>query len=593
MLTYKPQQLEKKLSYLYQQILQNQFLPLIKSELEKSLMYSSNYPVENSFKILKAYLMLANKEKLDINDITSIFLTSIGKLNDENTKNNLPIHIKNALAIPLPTTALNQKFIDYTRKIINTYPEYMIAYIIIKNTHENSKSISLNTANAKYLFTNINLLIDIPKMYTQEGFAKIYYFDIANINELIKANQWILGKHFVIRNSTTLIQAVKTRYLENYYQYWIKLTHALMIKPFSTTKEALFIINQLLNPLNFMYTYNQYLVTSLNKTLPISFLNSRKPHSSTTLIPKEISINEKTKINLLLKGIFKYLQNIDQSTNALKTSFTLFQEIIFDKNNIITQLVNYSQKLSFPMNIWLFQIAKNTQDLILNYSISYINNAWENDILPFYTHNILLKYPFNKNSKHEVEKTEFISFLRDEGIFETFFEKFFEKFINREPFSFKLKSFNHSLSPLSNKNLILLKQLIYIKNIFFKQGHLISHPYQFELIASSPNVHSISIINNKKKILFKQNTTNSYTIDWALNNELLIKIEDNKGNINTVEFKGPWSLLKFMDKGQLSTTKNPLIYEFEYQQAGYIVKFNIKIDELIQYFHQSEINNSQ
>lgn len=374
-ISYYSNQSRQSAGTMYNQVLQTIVFPELASYFEKSLKTANEKTPEHVYFILKTYLMLNNAEHFQSDVMTSALKEILPSSMDKNKIDRLVSAMSTAL-ISNKSFELNYNLINETRKNLTNLPSPALAFVILKNTENNTEDslIKLDTpSTASPIFISKAVSPQIPKMFTAEAFQKILNDEIsAAALESLQGN-WVLGyRTNYTPNPSELISLASTlrnRYLSNYVDIWESLLANIELVPPATLAETdATVVSLTSNDSPFLQ-----LLQTIRKNTSFDPIIAASPKLQTLNTMLSAADNRQPSklypIFVNLKQLHAYLQTILNAPNGDHTAQKLIAERLeHSTSNPISQIHVLAEQNPDPIKTWLNTIATKSQNYILEKS---------------------------------------------------------------------------------------------------------------------------------------------------------------------------------------------------------------------------------
>ncbi|MEW8586684.1 MAG: ImcF-related family protein, partial [Candidatus Thiodiazotropha sp.] len=245
--------------------LKNLFLPRIILGLENQLTRQGNNP-DYLYEALKVYLMFDDSEHFDAETVKTwmLLLWQLNLPGAENAqaRQALAGHLDALLEMmPMtPTLPLDQDLIAHVRGSLLRVPLADRVYNRMKRTTEGGSIPPIRLtqaigADADLVFSRRSgepLDKEIPALFTYGGYHKLFLKDHLEIANKLLEEKWILGPELEkIVGETDLVKLsarVKELYYEEYIRTWEQQLADIRVKPFTSMRQAVDILNIISGP---------------------------------------------------------------------------------------------------------------------------------------------------------------------------------------------------------------------------------------------------------------------------------------------------------------------------------------------------------
>src|SRR3990167_8033929 len=549
----------------YQQALQTVVLTGIKDYFEGYLQNSQDKKPEQTYAVLKSYLMLGNSQyKQD-----ELVLSTIEQLFQQNANNKIkqPLIdiIKAALALNL-SLSLDSALVEKTQKHLNNLPSSELSYVILKNINNNNLTTDINLGiNIGTPPALISQALDnnIPRLFTAQTFSTILSRDIPTAAQEAMQGNWVLGHELASHRNpaqiTTLVGQLQTSYVNHYIDLWESLLADIhLYKPQNLVQTNAMIANlisknspllQLLQTIQKNTHFSAIMLASPK----IQGLNMMMVNSGSS----DAEGNTLYSIFIALKSLHQYLNPIITAPDQGKAAFSAVTQRIRHTSSAadpLITLLTLADTTPEPVKNWLTSIAESVQHYLLQETAQYINLQWQTQVSDIYQSQIAHRYPFIKSAQTDIALPHFIRFFGNPGILSQFYQGYLQDFVDNSTHHWQWKTIDNQPLPFSNEALQQIQRAFRVQRAFFQDGNnKLNVPFILQPLPLSKNIKSFNLTINGQSIAFDnsampiprklawpgENQNNHDThYSWVTPNQKTIS-----GNIH-----GDWGWFKLVDQ---------------------------------------------
>src|SRR3990167_2026607 len=497
----------------YQQALQTVVLTGIKDYFEGYLQNSQDKKPEQTYAVLKSYLMLGNSQyKQD-----ELVLSTIEQLFQQNANNKIkqPLIdiIKAALALNL-SLSLDSALVEKTQKHLNNLPSSELSYVILKNINNNNLTTDINLCiNIGTPPALISQALDnnIPRLFTAQTFSTILSRDIPTAAQEAMQGNWVLGHELASHRNpaqiTTLVGQLQTSYVNHYIDLWESLLADIhLYKPQNLVQTNAMIAN--------LISQNSPLLQLLqtiqkNTHFAAITMASPKMQSLDALVSNTNATesNSLYHIFICLKALHQYLDPIITASDVGKAAFiTVAQRartIAPTQDDPLAELTAIAEKAPDPVKNWLTEITDSTRRYLLQEAGQYVNAQWQSQVTSIYQTQIADHYPFEKNAQTEVAIPHLVSFFGEPGILSQFYQQYLQPFVNTSTKQWQWKVVDNQPLPFSGEALQQIQLAFRIQHAFFPNGNnKLIVPFVLQPLTLGKKVKSFNLTMNGQSISF-------------------------------------------------------------------------------------------
>ncbi len=565
----------------YEQALQTIVIPEIKKYFESYLKAAQNDP-EKIYPVLKAYLMLGDKEHYQADYVTRTLLQLMPNTTDKEAIAALSNHIHNALNKTPLAVKLDAHLIDQTRKLLFNLPITTLGFVVLKNDPALTQTaVDLRAHfNASSIFTNAVVTSTIPFMYTAKGYQQITNIEINRITTEVLQGNWILG--FNATSPTTLAAEelagqLHNQYIANYIDMW----------------ERLLANTQLNTPQN-LPQMNHLITTLISNNSPLLVLLDLFKQN-TSLTPIMTGSPRLQNLSVLLTdatanqpgglyGIFVGLRQL-QSYVAAMTNTTDLNKAIFEATakriqdptkDPLTQIRAIAETSPEPMKTWLKHMADQTWHLMIKDTSAYIEKTWQQNIMLNYHTFIENRYPFNQTATIEVDLQQFTNLLGQTGQLANFYQVYLKPFVIETKQKREWRMVDNEKLAFSDAIFETYQHLASIQRAFFPNGdNKLYVPFTLQPVSLDKSIKSFTLNINGQELRYQKNMPR--LISWPGNHNIRVTSVNfvtphNQLISNTIKGDWGWFRLVTQATGMVRSRKEiALNFEMEGRTASYIL----------------------
>jgi type VI secretion system protein ImpL len=558
LLTFYSDKSQEKVGLVYQEALQNILLPEIKNYFEEYLSLPINKNSDTVYAALKAYLMLGNQGYMQTDTLMLTLQQLLPKSFNPNDTQHLLGHLSTGLAAMNGPLALNENLVQKTRSFLTGTPVVQLGYIILKNTNNNNTEISINlgthTSNSPTLLNPP--IAELPLMYTAKNLSTILAQDInVSAEEAIKGN-WVLGMNANPNPQmlTAVILQLRAMFINNYVDAWESLLNNMRLSSPTSIADADAMILNLINSDSPLLQLLQTLHTNTYFE-PITSASPKLERLDLLFDKNNRADNVLFQIFSGLRFLHQYLQPIMSASDPRKAAFEALSYRIKhnDKPDALMQLRLIAEKSPEPIKNWLDDLSNHTWHLLMSEASSYINTAWEEQVMHAYRSDIANRYPFNTKSDEEVDLQKFTQFFGNPGLVLNFYNNVLQPFVDSSKPDWHWKMFSNEKLPFNEDALRQIQQALRIHHAFYPNGdnkiyvQFAIEPYQF-----GKSIKRVQLTINDKKIVDEDSGVHSpHVLTWPNTaNSKLTSLQltlQNKTLINR-QYPGDWGWFKLVNQ---------------------------------------------
>ncbi|MDH3326235.1 MAG: type VI secretion system membrane subunit TssM [Gammaproteobacteria bacterium] len=630
----------------YLRILENGFFPRIVSVLESTLT-DRNSSSDTLFITLKAYLMLANSNRLE-NEFIQKWFENYWELQfpgDGAKQEALNTHLNKTLDKGFEPILLDQRVVKNARFILQKVPLAERIYASIKQQGDNVLDVffltSLIDTDAHPYFINKDNeeepLNGIPGLFTKNGYESFFMEESIQRSKESTKDDWVYGQsenpEKTKINPDVLHKNIEQLYIAEFIKHWTKLYSNIKIASFNNFEQGIEMMEVLagrnsallsaLDAININTDLRnkpnalQKLGGNLSKLGKFGkkAAKTKAAKSDIPLTPVGISLRKHfTKLIELSEtvdgkppGITRHLTSLiklqeylgalatapEPDSAAHQASITRLKS---NGKDIIGKLQRDSKRLPAPINTWVTAITQSSWKNMLHASRRHINGQWDNVVLDKYNQSIKNRYPIYKSSSQQTSLEDFSDFFAPDGIYQSFIKQNITPFLKITSRSWRLKSLEGNNIGFSNRSLQQLRRGDKISNAFFPKGaESISVKFQLKPSHLDAKVKRFEMRLDDEKVTYRHGPTRTTSHKWPFTDDpqssrVNIRFETS-GSKTEVKKKGTWAFFQLLDASKVKTTGSADKFKVTFSvDDGYTAKYELKANSTTNPFNLSNVH---
>jgi len=629
----------------YLRILENAFFPRIISVLENQLT-QQDASADSLFVTLKAYLMLANSNRLDNKYIQSWFKTYWENKfpGDDAKQAALNTHLSTTLNNGFEPILLDQRVVKNARNILQKIPLAKRVYASIKQQAEKTLDVFFLTdvihADAQPLFLNRHNeeepLNGIPGLFTKVGYESFFMEESIKRSKASTEDDWVYGKpknkDDAKINPDDLHKEIEALYISEFVKRWTALYGSIKIASTSNFEQGLEMLELLagsnsallsaLDAININTDLRnkpnvlQKLGSNLTKLGKVGkkAAKTKAAKSGVALTPvgvelrkqfsKLIALSESTAgkppgITRYLTALLKLQDYLGELATAPEPDAAAHQASMKRLNtngkDIIGKLRRDAKRLPKPVNSWILIITQSSWENMLSASRRHINEEWTNQVLDKYNQNIKNRYPIYKNASAQTSLEDFSDFFAPDGIYQSFIKQNIKPFLKTTSKKWRLKSLEDKNIGFTRQTLRQLRRGDKIGKAFFPKGtESISVKFSLKPSYLDAKIKRFTLTLDDDKVIYRHGPTRSSSHNWPFSDDpesgkISIKFETS-GDKAELKKKGTWAFFQILDASKIKTTSSGDKYKVSFSLDSYVARFDLKANSTTNPFNLNDVH---
>lgn len=627
---YQGDKLQPVITDTYNDLLQKQFLPLIKTRLEQRIKEKMGNP-DILYSLLETYLMLGDSKHFKPELVKAWVAVDweTTYATDTETQAKLLEHLNALLKLPLEKQSLDERLVAAARGILNQTPIAQQVYMRIKNDALQNKAQDFKLLdalgiNADRVFVSKNGTLaqqTIPYLFTYDGFYNAFLKQSKEQAEESVNGSWVLGESAKteVIDSDKLQETIRDYYYQDYMHYWDELLANLKIKATGNAQQAVEVLEFASAPdsplRKLLETLNKETALTVKPPSPEDTAKNVQAAGLVTVdsrVTKALALAKKEgltdqpakPLGANVEDHFKDLTVLVKSSSAgtavpLDRSMEILKQLYVHMINLsgtsnvggeaikiaaqsgggdpVAQMKAESAHLPEPLKSMTKALAEGNQDVIMDNSKSQLNRLWQSEVMPLYSSGIQGRYPFARASTKEVTLEDFGRFFAQGGTVDTFFNTNLKTFVDTSGKNWRMISQNNQAIAVSPAALNQLQAATKMRQLFFAGGGTTpSVKFNLKPLLLDPNATSFWLtIEGQQSKFSPTEAGKSAAFTWpGTDGSRLVSFgfETKDGRKLHKEVEGQWAWFRVLEMAhikKIDQTKYQLVFDIDGIQAGY------------------------
>jgi type VI secretion system protein ImpL len=621
---YQGDKLRDGISRLYDRLLQDNLLPLVKARLEQRIhaRLSGNKDADMPalYELLKVYLMLGFPDKMDRrlanpwigNDWEESFAR------EPQIYNQLRGHSDNLLKLPLEALKLNDPLIAEARRILNAQPLYaqIFAHLQTETVLEsyNLRLQDVLPPHSDRVFTTANgqalQALMIPGLYTYDGYHGFFKKQgLAYVSQALKEN-WVLNNYAANQESDLprLYDDLQKHYFYQYKKQWHALLGNLKIKSAKDNSQAI----EILDILSGSETPLRPLLETVEKNTTLSKM-PEAGQAGTAVAQVGASIGGTARyireleeefegVNYLVRSSGDAPPPLDNVLASLDNLRNVMIETGSSPNsgkeaweNVVKDAKRDFDRQPEPFKGLLLSLTSSASEIKLEEEKLDLNAIWKTDVRAPYVASLQGRYPIYKNSRHDVTFDDFSRFFMPNGIIDQFFQNHLKPFVDTTQSIWRPAKFDNQTMDLSAGLLRQFQNAATVRDSFFAGGGA-SPSVQFELkpVDLDAKVAAFRINIEGQTADYRHGPTRPSKFQWPgpqTNAGVRLTFRTVAGKEFSQFEEGPWAWLRILDMATIKSTNLRDRFTVTFQAGGYKARYELRASSVYNPFKLIALQN--
>lgn len=573
----------------YFKLLTSRFSKQLMQTLEKELTAKESTPSQR-YRALKVYLMLGKEIHREDGFIQKWFQTYWNS-NLGGTPNAYRVDLikyLNQMLASKEAVSLNASIVKKTRTQLKEMPMHQVAWIILsadvlKGGSDVPEDFPLWTLKKR----------QPPLLFEREQVKAIYdkkipeiYRALSKGDAVLQGEPASLTKDIDKSQIEGMILQTRAYYLAQYHDFWKKLLKVDTQGMDVSGPDAFRKLGRLAKRLADMDW------TPIRK-------NTRSvpdfPEFNQSVSPDFGDVNgaiqqwHQLPVQEALKNVDAYLSVIMDSHSGAFVAARMRMEDNGEKDPV-TQLRQAADTLPSPLRESFIQLADVVWGAVLKQARVYLNQKWEETVLPFYQERLKDRYPLFKNATAEIALEDMGRFFAQDGILTQFFERYIQFFVDQRNFYWEWKKVDGKGLDIPQTTLEAFIRGALVKKMFFTgQEKMPSFRFSMELTGLNGRAREGIFQFNDQYINYFGNANKVRNFIWPGTPPYMASIEmlgGQEGKLAHRAKKGPWALFRLLDEGRLETLLDSrrlnVVFDIDHEVMRGLLVVDTEVNPLIQ-----------
>lgn len=598
----KTKNLQAAATQTYQLALQKMLLPQLTKIFSQQLVNPTTAEPASLYAALQAYLMLADQAHGQTEFIEEALISYWQQHQDYDPTllASLHNHLTALFSLPLPTVNLNQPLIAAARLRLTSLKPVARAYTILHNLEWFPATILYDSPNQP------QAAIKITGFYTKTALTAIYKQRLAQACQQAWEGNWVLGSVSSPQASDALAHdmlksQLSDLYLSDYAHEWQRAVAQLAMLTLGKPEEIIDTLDQLLNSQSRIH---QALVT-INDNIQLNSLTRGYSTDIVTKLAEKFSalaniMSNKDSWQALqakLRQLQVYLLQLKLSNDNDEAAYIAAKTRVLAPSipAPMNEVRNMAEQLPNPWQAWFQQVSDNSWQYILMHAAKHVDRMWQEQVWDVYQQNFVEHFPFTTNvDAPETNLAKFNQFFAPGGLLDSYFIHYLKPFIDTSSVNWQLTEFDNQRLPLAKHTLKTLQQAAIIQRMFYPQQQATPIvKLSITPLAIDARIQDLQLIINDKTLHYPDNVE-SIDLLWPAanqNEQVKLTYKDKHGEHLVSDFKGSWSLFRFLQKGTLIPSSDPKQMVIAFNSDDNLLQFELNAQEPINPLHNDLLAN--
>lgn len=595
---YRGGSISKSAQAAYHQGLTQLLLPRVARYMERQMVASARSP-QRLYRILKAYLMLAQPEHLDRDQLVHMVNREFKRLFVKQPAvgaalglhfDNL-VHQSETLQIDDPATDL----ITQAQASLGqaSVPVLMLSRLESIYTADHKLAINLRSelglgASEVFQRKGGKTLSDpIPALYTKAGFEEITGTVGGSLVGDFLSERWVLGADNLPQGPTArfrLAAEFLKLYENRYIEYWDNLLANMNLAPLLDVGHAakvLGIISGRGSPLRgFLQLAHEQTYFPPPKTdgVAAAAATAGKLSGLVAAVGQasgDLGSRPGKRISEHFKGLHELMQSGQGGRAPIDGIVALLGQLYQQLNTmggglgqqdaistltqsggaqLLRQLRTQAERWPAPMGHWLQSLAGAGEEVAMRRMRSALNAKYRGLVLPQCRELVSGRYPFFRNSRQPLPLADFKRLFGPRGVLNTFFDKHLQELVDTASNPWRWKTTDGGSIGIPNAVLRPFQRARMIQDIFFASAAGTHVAFSLTPLSLDRRAQRFVFKLDDQVLTYRHGPPRPKTFQWpgAAGGKVVIQFEDRTGKRPNLVFEGPWAWFQSLDAGTIS-----------------------------------------
>ncbi|MDE1168104.1 MAG: type VI secretion system membrane subunit TssM [Pseudomonas sp.] len=431
--------------------------------------------------------------------------------------------------------------------------------------------------------TNSHAALTLASLLTAKGMRDYFEANTAQVMELAMIDAWVLGERqnldYSEEDRKVLTERVRTLYSADYVDSWRRALNALAVTDFRDLIHGVAVLEQVTGP---AAPLRRLLESVRDNTViypPLSAAGVSLPEvEPNQMFSDEASRRQAANIRRAFSGlsdlltdkgerpsyydetqqaivaVYDYAKAVQDQPDRGKAALNaVLKRFSLSGPDPIATLQRVATGLPEPLNQQVKHLADQTSQVLVLEALRELEKRWDSEIYSFYQQRLAGRYPF-VGSSADASLDDFEAFFGPQGRLQQFQDQYLNVFIKDNLDA--LYSSQRGGYLVRTDVLTQLETAQRIRDTFFNQRGALSVQMSLEPLALSGNQRSSLLSSDGQLIPYSHGPSQNIGLIWP--NVLgdasgsRLTLVNGAGNSVSLGYRGPWSLFRLLNRGQLN-----------------------------------------
>ena len=229
------------------------------------------------------------------------------------------------------------------------------------------------------------------------------------------------------------------------------------------------------------------------------------------------------------------------------------------QNDVFTKLRSIAATKPEPVASMVGTVANRHWELLTKLSYQYVNNKWQQDVLPARTAVLTDRYPFSVDAEEEVAMSDLADIFKPGGAIDAFFNENISPFVSVKGAQINELSIQGSSIGLSQEALDQFRRARNIRDAFFgKAGATPEAKFTIEPSFLDPKALRARFVLDDAELVYRHGPIRGRDYTWPSkldSSTATLQITLLDGTNEVLERKGNWAIFRMLTNSGLTRGK--------------------------------------
>lgn len=222
-----------------------------------------------------------------------------------------------------------------------------------------------------------------------------------------------------------------------------------------------------------------------------------------------------------------------------------------------------------PLALWVTNLSRQAWQQVINGSVGYLNNQWDERVYQFYAAAIKGRFPFAPQGRGEVALSDFTQFFKPQGRIDQFIDQLLKPFVQWDNGVLTLNEIDGMTLPISQEMINQLNNAHLLSQIFFgASGQELALKVAIRAETMSTTLTEFKISESEQLFSYRQGPRFWKELSWpvgGVDNYLNASFYKDQNQVAERNYTGQWALFRMIFDGNSTATSSRLARNLNYQ----------------------------